>query len=40
MRITHYGLVTPYGNMVWVNIDSVNDLLPDSTMPLPDSTLT
>ena len=38
--ITHYGLVMPYGNIIWVNFRSCNGLLPDGTKPLPEPILT
>ena len=36
--LTHFGLVTPYGDRV--NIGSGNGLLPDGTKPLPEPMLT
>ena len=40
MKLTHWGLVTPYGDIDLVNIGSGNGLLPDGTKPLPESMLT
>ena len=37
--LTHCGLVTPYGDRVWVNIGPGNGLLPDGTKPLPEPIL-
>ena len=38
--LTHCGLVTQYGDMIWVNTNSRNGLLPDGTKPLPVPMLT
>ena len=38
--LTHCGLMTPYGDEIWVNIGSGNGLLPDGTKPLPEPMLT
>ena len=38
--LTHCGLVTPYGDIIWVNIGSGNGLLPEGTKPLPEPMLT
>ena len=39
-HLTNWGLVMPYGDMVWVNIGPGNGLLPDGTNPLPEPMLT
>ena len=39
-KLTLCGLVTPYGDIIWVNIGSGNGLLPDGTKPLPEPMLT
>ena len=40
MILNHWCLVTPYGDMIWVNLGSGNGLLPDGTKPLPEPKLT
>ena len=40
LYITHYGLVTPYGDMNLGQIGSGNGLVPDGTKPLPEPMLT
>ena len=40
MQLTHYGLVTPYGNRELGQHCSGNGLLPDGTKPLPEPMLT
>ena len=39
MFLTHWGLVTPYGDEIWVSIGSGYGLLPGGTKPLPESVL-
>ena len=37
---THCSLVTPYGDIIWINTGSSNGLVPDGTKPLPEPMLT
>ena len=39
LYLTHRGLVTPHGDVDWVNIGPGNGLLPDGTKPLPEPLL-
>ena len=39
LSFTERGLVTPYGSLIGVNIDSSNGLLPDGTKPLSEPML-
>ena len=40
LELSHWDLVTPFGDMDLANIGSGNGLLPDGTKPLPEPMLT